>query len=54
MVLPMCLSLWFLQHKTAVTIPNMVMVVIHSATKEAVVAMKTPEEKLASPQAIRL
>ena len=50
--LPFRLSLWFLQHNTAITIPSIVMVATHSATKEAVVAMKTPEERAASSQAI--
>ena len=42
--LPFCFSLWIFEHNTAVTIPNTVTVATHSTTKEAVVAMKTPEE----------
>ncbi len=42
--IPFCFSLKFCQDNTAVTTPNTVTVAIHSATKEAVVAMKTPEE----------
>ena len=42
--LPFCFSLWIFEHNTAVTIPKTVTVATHSATKEAVVAMKTPEE----------
>ena len=44
MRLPFCFSLWIFEHNAAVTIPNTVMVATHSATREAVVAMKTPEE----------
>ena len=42
--MPFCFSLKFCQDSTAVTIPNTVTVATHSATKEVVVAMKTPEE----------
>ena len=42
--LPFCFSLWIFEHNTAVTIPKTVTVAIHSATKAAVVAVKTPEE----------
>ena len=42
--LPFCFSLWIFEHNTAVTTPNTVTVATHSATKEAVVAVKTPEE----------
>ena len=42
--LPFCFILWIFEHNTAVTIPKTVTVATHSATKEAVVAMKTPEE----------
>jgi len=34
----------FCHDNTAVTTPNTVTVATHSATKEAVVAMRTPEE----------
>ena len=42
--IPFCFSLKFCQDNTAVTTPNTVMVTTHSATKEAVVEMRTPEE----------
>ena len=44
--IPFCFSLnsKFCQDNTAVTTPNTVTVATHSATKEAVVAVKTPEE----------
>ena len=42
--IPFCFSLKFCHNNTAVTTPNTVMVATHSATKEAVVAIKTPEE----------
>ena len=40
--IPFCFSLKICQDNTAVTTPNTVMVATHSATKEAVVAVKTP------------
>ena len=42
--IPFCFSLKHCQDNTVVTTPNTVMVATHSATKEAVVAVKTPEE----------
>ena len=42
--IPFCFSLKFCQDNTAVTTPNTVTVATHSATKEAVVVMRTPEE----------
>ena len=42
--LPFCFSLWIFEHNTAVTTPNTVTVATHSATKETVVAVKTPGE----------
>ena len=43
--IPFCFSLKFCQDNTAVTTPNTVTVATHSATKEAVVEMRTPEEE---------
>ena len=42
--LPFCFSLWIFEHNTAVTIPKTVTVATHGATKEEVVAIKTPGE----------
>ena len=42
--LPFCFILWIFKHNTAVTTPNTVTVTTHSATKEAVVVVKTPGE----------
>ena len=42
--IPFFFSLKFCQDNTAVTIPNTVTVTTHSATKEAVVAVNSPEE----------
>ena len=42
--IPFCFSMKFCQDNTVVTTPNTVTVATHSATKEAVVAVKTPEE----------
>ena len=40
--IPFCFSLKFCQSNTAVTTPNTVTVATHSATKEAVIVVRTP------------
>ena len=42
--IPFCFSLNICHNNTAVTTPNTVTVATHSATKKAVVEMRTPEE----------
>ena len=42
--IPFCFSLKFCQDETAVTAPNTVTMTTHSATKEAVIAVNSPEE----------
>ena len=42
--IPFCFSLKYCQNNTAVTTPKTVTVATHSATKEEVVAVRTPEE----------
>ena len=45
--IPFCFSLKFCHNNTAVTTPKTVTMVTHSATKEALVEMRTPEEGVA-------
>ena len=41
--IPFCFSLKFCHDNTAVTTPNAATVATHSATKEAMIEMRTPE-----------
>ena len=43
--IPFCFSLKFCHNNTAVTTPKTVTMATHSATKEALVEMRTPEER---------